>query len=252
MEENNQNEVEQQVDIVVEQQSAPTPTVVEDTPKTEVEKSPRRKNGRNSRSSSQSQKKSTQSTQTCGEISDISAVSERLSGSNVNGYPETKKSKDTEPKTVEKDAEEVEEKAEAKLEEQPECKCEDENKHEGPAFEQKKFTPRAIEVTLQDRRPKNSEADKKQDGVVSYSAADEATCPPVSLLAKIKAALKSIFGLKKDKKNDKKKKFDKNFKKDFKGKKNFHNKKFNKDGKYNNRRHQNRGKRPHNNAPKEQ
>ena len=250
MEQNNQNDVEQNIDTVVEQQSAPTPAVVEDAPKTEEIIKPRRKNGRNSRSGVSSQKKSTQSTQACGEISDISTASEKLSGSNVNGYPERKKTEEK-PEEVENKTDEVKTESEQK-QDTKECKCEAKQTHDGPAFEQKKFTPRAIEVPLEDLRPKGQSAEKGQDGVVSYSSADEASCPSVSLFARIKSALKSIFGSKKKKSNDNKKKFDKNFKKDFKGKKNFNNKKFNKDGKYNNRRHQNRGRRPHNNASKEQ
>ncbi len=241
MEQNNQNNVENPVDTMVEQQPVPTPTKVEDVQKIE-KKVQRRKNGRNSRAATSSQQKSTQQKLSCGEISDISTVSEKLSGSNVNGYNDEQKSKSTKAENTE----------EQKEKESDENKDNAVTEHEGPSFEQNKFTPRAIEVPLEDMRPKNANIDKKQDGVVSYSAADEAACPSVSIFARIKSALKSIFGSKKNKKYDKKKKFDKNFKKDFKGKKNFHNKKFNKDGKYNNRRHQNRGQRQHNNASKEQ
>ena len=255
MEQNNQNDVEQPVDIAVEQQPVPAPTAVEDVPQAEVpvvpaKPQPRRKNGRNSRAGSNAQVKSKQNTQVCGEVSDISVESEKLSGSNVNGYPERKKAEEKSEELQNK-TDEVKS-AEEPKQESKECKCEAQKNHDGPAFEQKKFTPRAIEVPLEDLRPKSANSDKKQDGVVSYSAADEVACPPVSIFARIKSALKSIFGSKKKKNKDNKKKFDKNFKKDFKGKKNFHNKKFNKDGKYNNRRHQNRGKRQHNNASKEQ
>ncbi len=226
MEENIKNDAEIQPEVATEQ-----PTVVEQ-PKTEKPARPRRKNGRNSRAATSQAKASAQQL-SCGEISGISSESEKLSGSNVNGYvSEKKKEADTEAPQVQNS----EEKSESKQSEESE-------QHNGPSFEQKRFTPRTIEVSLEDRRPKNTE-DKKLDGVVSYSAADEASCPPVSLFARIKAALKSIFGSKKSKKSSKKngKKFDKNNKKDFKGKKKF-NKNFNKDGKNFNRRHQNRGNR---------
>lgn len=247
MEQNNQNDAPAQAEnVVVEQVASETVEVVE----TVVEQAPvkpRRKNGRNSRASASSATKTANQSPNCGEIADMSAASEKLSGSNVNGYSK-KQSKKPEQKTenVENEKSDIL----AENEEKPEAEKEE---HTGPSFEQKKFTPRTIEVKLEDKRPKNVGENKANDGVVSYSAADEAACS-VSLFARIKSALKSIFGgKKKSKKFDKKKKFDKNFKKDFKGKKKFNNSKnYNKDGKNYNRRHQNRSnRRPQQNGNKD-
>ncbi len=229
MEDNTTTDVQTQPEVATAQ---PAETVVVEAPKAEKPTFKRRKNGRNSRATA-SQAKASSSQLACGEISDISSETEKLSGSNINGYVSEKKHQ-----KKSEDAQEAQP-DQPKSEASEDCKCEKE--HNGPSFEQKKFTPRTIEVSLEDRRPKTSD-DKKTDGVVSYSSADEANCPSVSVFARIKAALKSIFGSKKSKKSNKNKKFDKNGKKDFRGKKKFH-KNFNKDGKNFNRRHQNRGNR---------
>ncbi len=234
MEENTTNDAPVQPEVATEQ-SAETVVVAE--VKAEKPRFQRRKNGRNSRATT-SQNKAGANQLSCGEISDISSESEKLSGSNINGYAsdkkQYKKSEDAQAQNAEQENSET-------PQEKSEEDRKDENEHSGPAFEQKKFTPRTIEVSLEDRRPKNVDS-KKIDDVVSYSSADEANCPSVSLFARIKAALKSIFGSKKSKKNNKGKHFDKNGKKDFKGKKKFH-KNFKDGGKNFNRRHQNRGNR---------
>ena len=245
MEQNNQNDAPAQAENVVVEQVAPetVETVVEQKPAM-----PRRKNGRNSRASGSSVAKAAAQSPNCGEIADMSTASEKLSGSNVNGYSK-KQSKKPEEKTENVEDQNSDNPAETK---QEKVEAEKEE-HTGPSFEQKKFTPRTIEVTLEDKRPKNFGETKANDGVVSYNSADEAACK-VSIFARIKSALKSIFGgKKKSKKFDKKKKFDKNFKKDFKGKKKFNNSKnYNKDGKNYNRRHQNRGnRRPQQNTNKD-
>ncbi len=228
MEENNQNDSEQQV-AAVEQ---PVQTAVESSA-SEKPKCTRRRNGRNGRAAAAQSKKSGELA--CGEIADISKEAERLSGSNINGYQSKKNRRfeKTDPENAEMPSEGCEK-----------AECERAEKHEGPSFEKREFTPRTIEVRLDDKRPRRFDESKKFDGVVSYSSADEAKCKP-SIFARIKAALKSIFGGKKEKKFDRNRKFDKNFKKDFRGKRKFNNQKsFNKNG-GNFRRHQNRGgKRP--------
>lgn len=232
MEENNQNDSEQQV-AAVEQ---PVQTAVESSA-SEKPKCTRRRNGRNGRAAAAQSKKSGELA--CGEIADISKEAERLSGSNINGYQSKKNRRfeKTDPENAEMPSEGCE-KAECERAGEPA------EKHEGPSFEKREFTPRTIEVRLDDKRPRRFDESKKFDGVVSYSSADEAKCKP-SIFARIKAALKSIFGGKKEKKFDRNRKFDKNFKKDFRGKRKFNNQKsFNKNG-GNFRRHQNRGgKRP--------
>ena len=225
MEQDNQNDAPNQAEQPVEQK----PVEVAAPQKREFT---RRKNGRNSRHSA-SQNKSDNAL-ACGEIADISAASERLSGKNVNGYtPRKPRNAESEEAARQPKAEVVENsEPEAKPQTESEngetqCKC-TETEHEGPSFERRKFTPRTIEVSLDDSRPnKRCCQNKLPDGVVSYSAADEADCPSLSLFARIKAALKSIFSGKKGKKFDKKnRKFDKNFKKDFKGKRKFNNNKY--------------------------
>lgn len=240
MEENNQNDAERPVEEAIDQHYEQVDAA--DAPK-EVSDRPRRKNGRNSRANSNAQSKSASNSAVCGEISDISSASEKLSGANVNGYRPGKRRAEAGADNSENgeirqfDAENGE----------PE-------QHDGPLFEQRKFTPRTFEVGLEDRRPRRRDNSKNQEGVVSYSSAEEAACPPVSLLARIKSMLKSLFKSKKNKKFDKRRKFDKNQKRDFHGKKKFGNSKnFGKDGKnFNHRKHQNRGRHSQQSRPNEQ
>lgn len=225
MEQDNQNDAPNQAEQPVEQK----PVEVAVPQKREFT---RRKNGRNSRHSASQQNKSDNAL-ACGEIADISAASERLSGKNVNGYiPRKPRNAESEEPARQPNAE-VAENSETEAKTQPEsesgdpqCECA-ESEHDGPSFERRKFTPRTIEVSLDDSRPnKRCCQNKLPDGVVSYSAA-ETDCPSLSLFARIKAALKSIFSGKKGKKFDRKnRKFDKNFKKDFKGKRKFNNNKY--------------------------
>lgn len=197
----------------------------------------RRRNGRNRGSATYKQAK-TAANASCGEIEDISHASEKLSGSNVNGYAKKPKAQAEEAPAQEAKPENEE------IKDAQQCDCQPE--HNGPSFEQKAFTPRTIEVGLQDRRPKNR-TDHSNDGVVSYSAADEAQCK-ISFFAKVKAALKSIFGAKQKKSDKRDRKFDKNFKRDFKGKKNYsNNKNFNRNKNFH-RKRPNNSNRPRNAA----
>ncbi len=237
MEQNNQTDAENNNEVVA-QQAQPAQEAALQTPV-------RRRNGRNRSSASSAKSKSSSGNASCGEIEDMSCTSEKLSGSNVNGYTPRRQ------KAAEDAAEEKPEDSANTPEVQPEaqeqCQCGCEKVHEGPSFEQKGFTPRTIEVSLEDRRPK-ARHDRSEDGVVSYSTADEASCK-VSVFARIKAALKSLFGGKKRKSFDKRgKKFDKNFKRDFKGKKRYpnnNNKNFNRDRNFH-RRRPNNSNRPRN------
>ena len=251
MEENNQNDAERQVDAAnaqAEEQPAPA-----ETPKA-VSGNLRRKNGRNSRANAHSQSKTAENSAVCGEISDISSASEKLSGANVNGYRHERKFRDKSDDNPNGELSETSEPGSEIPQEQQQDQNACEPTRDGPQFEQKKFTPRTFEVGLEDKRPRHFDNNKNQDGVVSYSSAEEAACPPVSLLARIKSMLKSLFGSKKNKKFDKKRKFGNSQKRDFHGKRKFSNSKnFNRDGKnFNHRRHQNRGRYPQQAASKEQ
>ena len=239
MEENNQNDAERPVEEAIDQQHEQVDAA--DALQT-VSDRPRRKNGRNSRANSGAQSKSASNSAVCGEISDISSVSEKLSGANVNGYRSGKRRAENS------------ENGEIRQFDAEDAENGESQEHDGPLFEQRKFTPRTFEVGLEDRRPRHRDNSKNQEGVVSYSSAEEAACPPVSLLARIKSMLKSLFRSKKNKKFDKRRKFDKNQKRDFHGKKKFGNSKnFGKDGKnFNHRKHQNRGRHSQQSRPNEQ
>jgi len=164
-----------------------------------------RKNGRNRsgiRSSNGSA--SAQSTrELCGELENPSEFREKLSGSNVGGYaegegyqerrgrPERSDRRERGQRKFHRhfdDAEQGEEASnEAEASETPEVP-----EHNGPSFESGKFTPRAVEVELSDRRPKFRRESNADDGVVSYTPEDN-KCS-ISLFERIKTILKSVFG----------------------------------------------------------
>lgn len=152
-----------------------------------------RRNGRNNsgmRTSSASAKAAQQPS--CGEVEDLSCFKEKLSGSNASGY-EHKNARSEEPS----DTKEVQTSAENTPAENAATPAE----AEGPFFEEKAFTPRAIEVSLSDRRgKKDSFKNRSEDGVVSFRDED---CPKIGLFEKIKEAIKGLFG-----KSEKKGKFD--------------------------------------------
>ncbi len=192
-----------------------------------VSERPLRKNGRN-RSGSQKSKSTSAAcaTESCGEVTDLTSFTEKLSGSNVQGYGDApegeeapraekpsrgprneRREKGERRKRFEQNREAVEEKSE---ETSDETKAEvvvetlPESQHAGPAFEEKKFAPRAIEVGLTDRRPKKFSNEKSDDGVVSMTSED-CSCPPISFFARVKEIFKSIFGKKSAKKDFSKK-----------------------------------------------
>ena len=165
-----------------------------------------RKNGRNKTGVRSSSLKSAPAKESCGEVEDISNFKEKLSGSNVSGYGSDKgksfgdegekfrRRRREEPSAEASetaDAEQPSQKSEAGAEETPAA----EKTPEGPFFESKKFTPRAVEVPLTDKRPKfSNDKSPRDDGVVSYSA--KMDCPSLSLFSRIKNAIASIFGKK--------------------------------------------------------
>ena len=139
---------------------------------------------------------------------DISNFKEKLSGSNVSGYGSDKgknfgdegekfrrRRREEAPAEAPEaaGAEHTSQKSEAGEEEVPAA----EKTPEGPFFESKKFTPRAVEVPLTDKRPKfSNDKSPRDDGVVSYSS--KMDCPSLSLFSRIKNAIASIFGKKPD------------------------------------------------------
>lgn len=165
-----------------------------------------RKNGRNKTGVRSSSLKSAPAKESCGEVEDISNFKEKLSGSNVSGYGSDKgksfgdegekfrRRRREEPSAEASEtagAEQPSQKSEAGAEETPAA----EKTPEGPFFESKKFTPRAVEVPLTDKRPKfSNDKSPRDDGVVSYSA--KMDCPSLSLFSRIKNAIASIFGKK--------------------------------------------------------
>lgn len=208
--------------------STPSQEVIENQHAPEVNK--HRKNGRN-RSSKRGGTSAggAQAAESCGELENPSEFHEKLSGANVSGYGENtsdgqrqkrerrgdrrdrrseRQFKEEKPENADV-SESAEAAAETSAEEKPE--------HTGPSFESKKFTPRAVEVGLSDRRPKGMPVSDANDGVVSYTPEDS-KCS-ISLFDRIKNILKSIFG----KKEDSKKRYNKKG-----GKKNWSN---NRDGK---------------------
>lgn len=225
------NAQEAESETVQAEASTPAQEVVENQSAPETNK--HRKNGRN-RSSKRGGTSggSAQSAESCGELENPSEFHEKLSGSNVSGYGENssdgqrqkrerrgdrrdrrseRQFKDEKPENAEaSEAAESAATSEPAAEEKPE--------HTGPSFESRKFTPRAVEVGLSDRRPKGMPVSDANDGVVSYTPEDS-KCS-ISLFDRIKNILKSIFG----KKENSKKRYNKKG-----GKKNWSN---NRDGKH--------------------
>ena len=159
------------------------------------------------------------SSETCGEIKDLSSYTEKLSGSNVKGYGDSSDGGETSGRHDRRDRRERVERGErrrrfeqsnAEKPSEPDVNAEapaesvDESLREGPSFEEKKFTPKAVEVVLTDRRPRKFSNEKSDDGVVSMTSEDCA-CPSISFFARVKEIVKSIFGKKSGKKGDFKK-----------------------------------------------
>lgn len=198
---------------------------------------PIRKNGRNRSGMRSSAKKVAVESESCGEVEDLGNFKEKLSGSNVSGYGDD--SENRQPKrerrfdrdgrrgrgernadaqqesapVAEQDA--AAQPADAESADTESKPAGEKPEREGPFFESKKFAPRAVEVPLTDHRPKfSNDKAQKDDGVISYSAKTP-DCPSLSLFARIKKAVASLFGKKRD---DGKKKYRRDGRKgDFKG-----------------------------------
>lgn len=217
----------------------------------------RRKNGRNSGKARTSASAAQQnSSASCGEIEDMSSFSEKISGSNVNGYGDAnpyessderhsesfegrrsfdrkdRRRRDDRGERSERRREKVENAETSEISDEVSSETETDEARKGPMFEVSNSAPGvAIETPLVDRRAKGKNSFKDKDsGVVSYSP----ELPKKGVLARIKSMLASVFGG--NKKSDKNKKsFNKN--------KNWKNEKGGK--KYNNRqgnRYNNRGR----------
>ena len=222
----------EQENITSEENAAPIaeqPEVV-NTPASEIVEQPkpviRRKNGRNRTEGRNGSRNATKPQETCGEISDISTFKEKLSGSNVSGYGDSENAEEKKSQRFEKGErrrKNHEENAEENVVEENQNAEASEQSSEGPAFESSNVAPRAVEVSLSDRKPKfANDKDRKENGIVSYSSTT-AECPSVSLLARIKNAIASIFG-KKQKDNKKFRKDKRDFKNRKHGDKKFSNK----------------------------
>ncbi len=231
-----------------------------------------RKNGRN-RGGNRNSKSSVcaqVSRETCGELENPADFKEKLSGQNVLGYPEGEGYSENSQRREKRERFDRKERGERRRRENANSEsievsneaegavsevAEDtskEQEHRGPMFESGKFTPRAVEVALSDRRPKNRPDSTVDSGVVSYTPEDN-KCT-ISLFDRIKNIVKSIFG----KKEKSKKRFDKKG-----GKKNWNNnrdggKRYNNHkgkGGYNKRRYNDRrpngGNKPRNGKPQE-
>ncbi len=167
-----------------------------------------RKNGRN-RSGARSSSAATASNScVCGEIEDLGAVKEKLSGKNIGGYGERPQKtgcqaedrperRERRPRREEQPSENAEtevkaESAEVAVEISETVETEAKSDATGPSFETKEFKPRAIEVPLSDKRVRGAKDSRSSTaGAVSYSPE---SLPPVSLMARIKEAIKSLFG----------------------------------------------------------
>ena len=170
-----------------------------------------RKNGRNHSARAFGKSPASKSeTAMCGEVEDLSSFKEKLSGSNVGGYGNSENSKRHKRDfRNERDESEGRENAskdadESGVDASPEAS--EDKEHSGPAFENGEFRPRAIEVPLSDKRPRNMRRNSSDDGVVSYTGIDTGF-PSLSLFARIKAAISSIFGSKSKKGKGRKGKF---------------------------------------------
>lgn len=201
-------------------QGEPNPAPAEETTATPQEREERaqetpeqkkperrvRKNGRNKTGSRPAARDSASEKESCGEVEDLSSFKEKLSGSNVSGYGDGERGGGRRFERGVRRRERAAENAEADAAPSDaaeadaasgEPEASKESAPEGPFFESKKFTPRAVEVPLTDRRPKfSNDKPARDDGVVSYSA--KLDCPPPSLFARIKNAIASIFGKKPD------------------------------------------------------
>lgn len=246
-------------------ESVETTAAIETGAREECEKSSpspqqvRRKNGRNCGRQRSSAKLENQASSTaCGEIEDMSSFSEKISGSNVNGYGDSNPYENSEAsddgrkfdrnprrrrddrgekgdrkRFERKDVSENSNDSEA-LEASDETSSETalEEERKGPMFEVSNSTSGiAIETPLVDRRERGKNSFKNKDsGVVSYSP----ELPKKGVLARIKAMLSSVFGGRAKKSNSKN---------SFKNNKNWKNEKGGK--KFNNRqgnRHNNRSR----------
>ncbi len=195
-----------------------------------AEVKPARKNGRNrggNRNSKNSASASV-SRETCGELENLADFKEKLSGQNVSGYPEGEGYSENNQRREKRERFDRKDRGERRRREDKSESVEvasneaevpvveesvlAQEEHRGPMFESGKFTPRAVEVALSDRRPKNRPDSTVDSGVVSYTPEDN-KCT-ISLFDRIKNIVKSIFG----KKEKSKKRFDKKG-----GKKNWNN-----------------------------
>ncbi len=203
-EENNQGEPNY---APAEETTATPPEPEERAQETAEQKQPERrvrKNGRNKTGTRAAAREAASEKESCGEVGNISSFKEKLSGSNVSGYGDGEKGggrrfeRGERPRRRERAEENAEtETSRTEAAETGEPEASKESAPEGPFFESKKFTPRAVEVPLTDRRPKFSNGrPARDDGVVSYSS--KLDCPPPSLFARIKSAIASIFGKKPD------------------------------------------------------
>ena len=160
-----------------------------------------RKNGRNRTGARQTLRDSASEKESCGEVEDLSGFKEKLSGANAAGYDDGERGGgrrfERGGRRRERAPESGEDAPSEPSAESEEPESGKEAAPEGPFFESKKFTPRAVEVPLTDRRPKfANDKPARDDGVVSYSS--KLDCPPTSLFARIKSAIASIFGRKPD------------------------------------------------------
>ncbi len=283
MEENQNSEPKTQNDEIVSaevstpaNEASTQPEAKPETVAKQPEAKPSRRNGRNRCIAKRGVSAASQnSSESCGELENPAEFHEKLSGSNAGGYaegegyseePRQKRERNERgerrerrergergfrgnretPQTQSEDNTAANEVSKNSAPESESAEAESAPEHQGPSFESRKFTPRAVEVGLSDRRSKSALADSSNDGVVSYTPEDS-KCT-ISLFDRIKNIIKSVFG----KKDDSKKRFNKKS-----GKKNWNNnreggKRYNNNrngkGGYNKRRFNDR--RPNNNGGK--
>lgn len=202
MEDNNNSDAKNMIPTVApdcaESVENPAPCEQSEIKAPEPEKVPVKKqfhkNGRN-RGAAKSSTPKPGISESCGEVSDLASFKEKLSGESPKGYAD-KQPRDRSEKRQHRDNE-IEEPQNDNLDTP-------EKEHSGPSFETESFTPRAVEVPLTDKRM-GTKRDKSDDGVVSYNSNIAEECPPLSLFARIKNAVRSLFSGK-DKKGGKKRK----------------------------------------------
>ncbi len=188
MEENQNTEVPSEVATPSEVPSCPEVSEESCASQPEV-KQHARKNGRN-RSCKRGAKQASAEAESCGELENPAEFHEKLSGSNVSGYAENDRQKrERRGEKRDRRADRPDQDSAESVEASNEAS---EPEHQGPSFESKKFTSRAVEVGLSDRRPKVPASDNANDGVVSYTPEDS-KCS-ISLFDRIKNIFKSIFG----------------------------------------------------------